>query len=124
MRTFCVKNGLVVGVILSFIGVAVHPAMADISVVSDDSELVEITVQFYEINKTYNHTLMLTQQQAEELELLINNTKTVLDAADNSEETETIFKDTVSSLNELNLLTNGMNVEKVQRLVTGKEQEF
>jgi len=123
MRTFCVKNGLVVGVILLFIGVAFQPVIiADVSNNSEDSDLLEITVEIYELNRVQGYTVMLTQEQAEELELLINNTKAELDAVDNLDETETIFKETVLSLNELGLITNGMNVEKVQRLVTGEEQ--
>jgi len=118
-----IKNGLVMVVILLFIGIAIQPGIiADVSFESDNSELVEIIVEIYEVNGVQEYTVMLTQEQAEELELLINNTKTVLDEADDSDETETIFEDTVSSLNELGLLTNGINVDKVQRLVTGEEQ--
>jgi hypothetical protein len=118
-----IKNGLVIGVILLFVGVAVQPVIvADVSIESDDSELVEITVEIFEVNRVQEYTVMLTKEQAEELELLINNTKTELDAADNSDETENIFMNTVVSLNELGLLPKGMSVKEAQRLVTGKEQ--
>jgi hypothetical protein len=117
------KKSLVIGIIILFIGIAFQPVItADISVVSNNSELVEITVEIYEVNRVQEYTVMLTLKQAEELELLINNTKTVLDAADNSDETKNIFIDTVVSLNELGLLSNGINVEEVQKLVTGEER--
>jgi hypothetical protein len=117
------KKSLVIGIIVLFIGIAFQPVItADISFVSDNSELVEITVEIYEVNKVKEYTVELTVEQVEELELLINNTKTVLDAADNSDETKNIFIDTVVSLNELGLLSNGINVEKVQKLVTGEER--
>ena len=117
------REVLVIGIIVQFIGVAFQPVIiADVSIESDKSELVEITVEIYEVNRVQEYTVMLSQEQAEELELLINKTKTELDAADNSDETENIFMNTVLSLNELGLLTNEINVEKVQRLVRGEEQ--
>ena len=37
MRTYCLKNGLVVGVILLFIGIAIQPAIA-VNPISTDNE--------------------------------------------------------------------------------------
>ena len=110
------------GVILLFIGVAVQPGIiADVSIESDKSELVEITVEICDIDKPYNHTVILTQQQAEELEILINNFEIKLDTADSKVKIETIYKDTVVSLNELGLLPDSLSVMEAQRLVTGRE---
>jgi hypothetical protein len=123
MRTSCVKNGLAVGVILLFVGIAVQPVIiADVTIESDNSELVEITVEICEVGKAYNHSVMLTQEKAKELENLINNFEIELDGADSIAETEIIFKDTVVSLNELGLLPECMSVQEAQRLVTGEEQ--
>jgi len=124
MRTSCVKNGLVVAIVLLLVGVAVQPVIiADVSIESDKSEMVEITVEICEVDRAYNHTVMLTKEQAEELDNLINVTKTELDIADSKDETEAIFKDTVVSLNELGLLPDCISVEEAQRLVTGEEQD-
>ena len=112
---------LVVGVIVLFIGVAVQPAIADVSIEPDNSELVEITVQFYEVDRTYNHTVLLTKEQVRELENLINNFEIKLDRSDNKIETEAIYKDAVVSLNDYGILPEDMSVDKAQRLVTGKE---
>ena len=114
---------LVVGVIVLFIGVGVQPAFADVSFEPDNSELVEITVQFYETDRTYNHTVLLTQEKAEELDNLINDFEIKLENADNKIETEAIYKDTIVSLNNLGLLPKDISIEKAQRLVTGKEQD-
>ena len=117
------KKALVIGVIFLFISIAIQPVIiADVSIESDKSELVEITVEIYEVNRVQIYTVILTQEQAEDLDLLINNTKTVLDAADNSDEAKNIFMNTVLSFNELGLLPNSINVEKVQKLVTGEER--
>ena len=112
-------KGLVVGVIVLFIGVGINPAIATVE--PDNSTLEEITIQFYETNKTYNHTVMLTREQVEELENLINDFEIKIDSADNRLETEAIYKDTVVSLNDIGILPEGMSIEKAQRLVTGKE---
>jgi len=114
-------KSLVVGVIVLFVGIGIQPVFADESIESDDSELVEITIEFYEMNRTYNHTVLLTKGQIRELENLINNFEIKLGNADNKIEKEAIYKDTVVLLNDYGLLPKGMSVEKAQRLVTGKE---
>ena len=113
---------LIVGIIVLFIGVGIQPAFADVSFESNNSELVEITVQFYEVDRTFNHTVLLTQEKVEELDIMINNFKSQLDSTDNPIETETIYKNAVASFDELGLLPDDMSVEYVQQLVIGKEQ--
>ncbi len=116
---------LVIGIIFLLIGIAIQPVIiADVSIESDNSELVEITVEICEVDKTYNHTVMLTQQQVVELENLIKNFKIELDAADSIDEAEVIFKNTVVSLNKLGLIPEEMSVDYAQGLVTGKKQNL
>jgi len=114
-------KALVVGVIVLFIGVGIQPAFAKVSIESNNTGLVEITVQFYEIDRTYNHTVMLTQDELAELENLINDFEIKIDIADNKIETEAIYEDIVVSLNDYGILPKSMSIEKAQRLVTGKE---
>ena len=114
-------KGLVVGVIVLFIGIGIQPAFADKSIESDNSELAEITIEFYETDRTYNHTVLLTKGQIRELENLINNVEIKLGNADNKIEKEAIYKDTVVLLNDYCLLPKDISVEKAQELVTGKE---
>jgi hypothetical protein len=116
------NKAMIVGIILLFNGITIQPTIADVSIEPDDSELVEITVEIYEVNSVQEYTVMLTKEHVEELELLINNTKTELHAAGDSDETENIFMKTVSSLNKLGLLPNSMSVEEVQRIVRGEKQ--
>jgi hypothetical protein len=116
-----IKRILTTVVILLFIGVGLQSAFAINPIKPDDSELEEITVQFYETDKTYNHTVMLTRGQIVELENLIDDFEIKIDNADNRLETEAIYKDTVVSLNDYGILPDGMSVEKAQRLITGKE---
>jgi hypothetical protein len=122
MKNVHLKNSLVVGIIFLFISVGIQPAFAnDISIKLDNSELVEIKVEFYETDRTYNHTVLLTHEQTEELKNLINDYEIKLENTDNKIETEAIYKNIVVSLNEYGLLPEDMSIEKAQRLVTGKE---
>ena len=49
MKTSCVKNGLAVGVILLFIGVAVQPAIAVNPISSDNEENCNCNFKFNNI---------------------------------------------------------------------------
>jgi len=51
MRTFCVKNGLTVGVILLFVGVAVQPTLADEISISNISDVEEDCLECQPINR-------------------------------------------------------------------------
>ena len=83
-----------------------------------NNDLVEITVEV--VNR--EHKILLTSDQAVELENLIERTKTRLDKATTLEETSQIFDETVISLYELGLLPDGISVEDAQRLVNGNNR--
>jgi hypothetical protein len=117
-------KSLVVGVIVLFIGVGIQPAIADITSGSDNSELEEITIQFFETDRTYNHTVLLTQEQIRELETLISNFNNQLEAIDNQVNTETLFKNTLVSLDNLGLFPKDFSIKDAQRLVTGTKQNL
>jgi hypothetical protein len=114
---------IVFGVILLFIGIGIQPAFAEVPIESENSELVEITVQFYEIDKSYNHTVLITTETLQDLENLKDNFKEQINSSDNPIETELIFKNTILSLNELGLLPKNISVNYAQNLVIGKKQD-
>ena len=74
------RKGLAVAVILLFIGVAFAPSI-NASVVKD--ELVEFDVEFCGLGK--KHKVKLTQQEADEVELLFDDIKEQLDNVSSSE---------------------------------------
>ena len=129
MKKSLYKKDLVFGIIALFVGVVLAPAITAIVPLSDitsprisenkelSNDLVEITVQVG--NK--DHKVMLTPDQANELENLIDRTKTQLDTATTIEETSCIFNDTVVSLFDLSMLPDGLSIEEVQQLVNGME---
>ena len=104
-------------VIILFLVVAFAPGItASREIVETNelnSDLVEIIV---EVGK-HDHKVLLTPKQAMELESLIDQMKTRLDAATTWEDTSQIFDETVVSLYELGMLPDEMSIEDVQRMV-------
>jgi hypothetical protein len=119
MKDTWVKKGLVVSVILLFIGVAVAPSI-NFTVVkaSDDTDLVEVTTQACGINGFGNTTVKLTKQQYQNLEQYLVDFRARLNKTTTREEAVPIFKEAVVELNKYGLLPKGMSVERVQKLVT------
>jgi len=109
------KKILSLVIILLFIGVAVAP-----SIYASDEELVELDVELCGLGK--KHTVQLTQQETEEVELLFNDIEQQLSEVETREEAEVIFKDAVVELDKYGLL-GGLSVRQAQRLVTREYQK-
>jgi len=112
------RKGIVFGIIFLFFSVGVQPAFAELSFDSDESELVEYTVQVGDIK----HNVVLSSKQAKELENLKDCTKAKLNEVTTIKETSHIFDETVVSLNELGMIPDGMSVEDAQRMVKGNNR--
>jgi hypothetical protein len=80
-------------------------------------------VQFFEEEKTYNHSVLLSKDKIEELEYLKNTFKEQINLSDNPIETELLFNNTILSLNELGLLPKDMSINYAQNLVIGKKRD-
>jgi len=115
------RNGLVVAIIILFFGVCIQPAIADIRTETNNSELEEITIQFYETDRTFNHTVMLTKGQIIELENLIDDFKSQLDSVDNEFETKNIYKNAVLNFDKMGLLPDYMSLDYAQQIVIDSE---
>ena len=116
MKASCVKNGLVVGVILLFVGVAVQPSIASVQQESIDVKYFDVTTEFIGLGK--EHTVQLTQQQMDKVEELFESIKLRLDNAETEEETVQIFNEAIVELDSYGLLGK-WSVKQVQKLVTG-----
>ena len=107
-----------------FLFCSIHPSIAnDVSIESDNSDLSKIIVHFYERDKYYNHTVILSENKIKELEYLRQSFKSKIDSTDDFTETESIFKNTIISLNEIGLLPKHVSINYAQNLVTGKGQK-
>ena len=118
------KKLLAVGVIILFLGVAFAPSInANISKASIDSELVEITTEVCGINGVTPNTVLLSKEDAEEIEQLFDSIRERLNATETREEAEQIFNEAVVELDKYGLL-GGLSVRQAQRMVTRRNQPF
>ncbi len=122
MKDTWIKKGLVVSVILLFIGVSITPSINQ-SVVkaSTDDNLVEVTTQACGIKGYGNTTVKLTREQYQNLEQYLVEFKARLNQTSTREEAVPIYKDAVVELDKYGLLPKGMSVELAQKLMTGKK---
>ena len=107
-----------ISLIVLLLNVTIIPSITA-NVTQDD--LVEITSEFSGL-AGHKTTVKLTQQEAAELEQVIDDIKVKLDNANTREETIVIFKEAVVELDEYGLLGD-LSVEQAQRLVTGRYQD-
>jgi len=123
MKDTWVKKGLVVSVILLFIGVAVAPSINfNVVKASVDNDLVEVTTKACGIKGYGNTTVKLTRQQYQNLEQYLVDFRARLNQTTTREEMVPIFKEAVVELNKYGLLPKGMNIQQTQKLVTGGYQ--
>jgi hypothetical protein len=121
MKDTWLKKGLVISIIILFIGVAVAPSI-NISVVkaSTDDDLVEVTTQACGIKGFGNTTVKLTREQYRNLEQYLVDFRARLNQTSTREEAIPIFKEAVVELNKYGLLPRGMTIEQALKLVIRK----
>jgi TolA-binding protein len=131
MRNNWYKKSLVVGIIVLFICVTFASGISfkvdlskTVQIDVSNSELVKVPVSICRVDSVEDYEVSLTQQQVGELEDLIDNIKPEIDKVETLEETEELFRDTVSSMDELDILPDDMSVEEAQQLVTGDKYKL
>ena len=118
------RKGLVAGIIFLFIGISVATSVTSIEFLktktSNSNDLVEINLQLCKTSGVEDHKMFITQEQDEQLDLLIESFKQDLDNAETREETIEIYNDMVVSLDNLGILPEDLSCKEVQELVTGE----
>ena len=112
---------MVIGIIFLFVGIAVAPSITSIEISktkTSNDDLVEITLQLCKTDGTEDYKMLINQEQDEQLDILIESFKADLDKAETREETIEIYKDMVISLDELDLFSEVISCEEVQKLIT------
>lgn len=87
----------------------------------DDSDLVEFDVEFCGLGK--KHTVQLTQEEADEVELLFDEIEQRLSEVETREETELIFKDAIVELNKYGLLGE-LSVRQAQQMAIQNHKQL
>lgn len=111
------RKGLVVIVILLFIGVAFTPS---INANVNKDELVELEVELCGLNK--KNIVKLTQEQADEVDFIFDEIRIKLDGIESREGAEEIFKDVIVELDKYSLLGE-LSIKQAQNLVTDKYKD-
>jgi len=120
MRHNWVKKGLVVSVILLFVGVTIAPNINfNVVKATNGNDLIEVTTQACGIKGFGDTTVKLTKQQYQNLEGYLVDFRARLNKTTTREEAVPLFKEAVVELNKYGLLPKGMSVEQTQKLVTG-----
>lgn len=89
--------------------------------VSVDDELVEFDVEFCGLDK--KHSVKLTQQEADEVDLLFDDIEQQLSEVETRDEAEVIFKDAIVELDKYGLL-GGLSVRQTQQMVIQNHKQL
>jgi len=114
------KKKILIGSIIAVVIILLSSFSSVVGKVSSDEELVEFDVEFCGLGK--KHTVQLTQQESDEVELLFADIEQQLSEVETREETELIFKDAIVELNKYGLL-GGMNIKQAQQMVTRSQKQ-
>jgi hypothetical protein len=122
------SKGLVVGIIFLFIGIGIAPSISANNPLFEnkiqlkpEKETVEFTIEACGLNGG-KQIVELTKEEAEEVKHLFNSIRKKLSETETRQEAEKVFKEAVIELNNYGLL-EGLNVNRVQKLVNGKYQD-
>lgn len=116
MKNGFVKNGLVVVIVLLFVGLAFSPSIFATNLRESDS--VEITSQMYGTMDLREDLIKVSKQQFFELENLFDNINRKLDTITTRTQAIKIMHEAIVELNRLGLLPKGISIKQVQRLIT------
>jgi len=113
------RKKILIGSIIAITLIVLSSFSSVVGKVASDNELVEIEVEFCGLGK--KHTVRLTQQEADEVELLFGDIEQRLSEVETREEAEVIFKEAIVELDKYGLL-GGLPVKQAQSLIKGNRQ--
>lgn len=115
------KKILVVSIILLFLGVTVASSINfNVVKASNENDFVEVTTHTWGIQGYRDSTMKLTREQYQDLENYLVEFRTQLNQTATREETVLLFKDAIVELHKVGVLPKDIDIDEVQRLVTGR----
>jgi len=124
-RTYNLRIGLTIAVILFFIGFAFTPSVNIIGVNgTNNDDLVKMTTRACDLKDDNTYCVLLRKQQVREVQRIFDELKNRLSTSNSMEETQQIFNDSIVSLSSYNLFPAGMTIEQAKRLVSGINQKI
>jgi hypothetical protein len=116
-----IRNIIVAGIFFLLI---ISTVVSNINVagITSKDNLVTMTTKACSLTTDTTHTIQLSKQQAQKVQLIFDNLKNRLSTAESAEETQIIFNETIIELDRYNLLPEEMSVEQAQRLVSYRQR--
>jgi hypothetical protein len=111
-------KSLVVGVIVLFIGIGVHPAIASVQIEDTSKNYIDIKIEICGLPWIKPYIVKLPKEKAVEIENYFDYINKQFEQVKTREEAKTILSDIVLELDEYGLLC-GLSAKQAQRLVTG-----
>ena len=125
MKNNCYKKGLVIGIIVLFIAIAVAPCInANVSKASVENKLVKLSIELCGIGGSQEKIVQLTKKDTIELETIFDDMKIKLNNVNTNQETIEIFNEVVESLNKLGLLPKEISVKEAQLLISNQNSMY
>jgi hypothetical protein len=134
MQKAIMRKGLVVAIIVLFIGIGIQPVIAINLKNSDDSSikaidndnqnngLFEIPFQIHKSGKIETYKLTITEEQRAEFEFFSDAFKEELEEAETFDETIEIYNNAIVTLDKIGIIPKDTSVEELQQLITGNVQ--
>jgi len=107
---------LTIGIILLFVGVTIAPTINAIH--RGETEGVTITTEIYGLSRVKSSTTQLAQEQVEKITQFCDSIEQQLSAIKTEYEAIEIFTNAISQFNEYNIISNEINIESYQRLIS------
>ena len=126
------KKGLALAIIVLFIGVSYQPVFA-INPKSKDETIdnnynneneYEYIIEITKENKVITYSVFLTEEQANDLDILIDSMHSKLNNSKSNDNTINIFYDAVDSFNNLGIFPDNISINEIKQLVTGENRDL
>ena len=118
------RKSVSVGIILLFISVALAPNInADVNISILNNEVVEFNTEYWGVGEVKHHSIILTKQEALEVESIYNKLQKKLEDIAIEDETTIIFNDAIVELEKYGLLGD-LSIKEAQKLVSGLHQNY
>jgi len=110
------RKCLAVGIILLFVSVSIVSAINARH--GGDTEVVNITTEIHSFSMVKSSTTQLTQDQVEKITQVCDSIEQQLSAIKTEYEAIEIFNNAISQFNGYNIISNEINIESYQRLIS------
>jgi len=122
--TFCI--------VVLFISVSIQPVFA-VNLKNNDKSIdyeyvnvdkIKYIIEIIREDEVIEHTVFLTKEKANDLDILIEDIRFKLDNSRSTEDTYKIFYDTVDSFNSLGVFPENISIGEIKDLITGKNRDI